>query len=114
MKKPTSNKRERELKALAAIPDDQIDTSDIPELTEEQLSRAIRGQMYRPVKKPVTLRLDADVIEWLKKDGPGYQTKANALLRREMIRSHERGEESRRERALGRAKVTKPKTLAGV
>lgn len=113
MKKPTSNKRERELKALAAIPDDQIDTSDIPELTEEQLSRAIRGQMYRPVKKPVTLRLDADVIEWLKKDGPGYQTKANALLRREMIRSHERRRVPR-ERALGRAKVAKPKTLAGV
>ncbi len=43
---------------------------------------------YRPIKKPVTMRFDADVIEWLKQDGPGYQTKANALLRREMMRSN--------------------------
>jgi uncharacterized protein (DUF4415 family) len=113
MKKLTSKQRARELKALAAIPDDQIDTSDIPELTEEQLSRAIRGQMYRPVKKPVTLRLDADVIEWLKKDGPGYQTKANALLRREMIRLHER-RTGPGERVRTRAKPTKPRSLAGV
>jgi uncharacterized protein (DUF4415 family) len=88
MKKLTNKQRQRELKAVAAIPDDRIDTSDIPELTEEQLSRAIRSQMYRPIKKPVTMRLDADIIEWLKKDGPGYQTKANTLLRREMIRSY--------------------------
>lgn len=88
MKKLTSRQRQKELKAIAAIPDSQIDTSDIPELTEEQLRHAIRGQMYRPVKKAVTMRLDADVIGWLKQDGPGYQTKANALLRREMIRSY--------------------------
>jgi uncharacterized protein (DUF4415 family) len=98
MKKLTNKQRQRELKAVAAIPDDRIDTSDIPELTEEQLSRAIRSQMYRPIKKPVTMRLDADIIEWLKKDGPGYQTKANTLLRREMIRSYER---KRPERADG-------------
>lgn len=87
MKKLTSRQRQKKLKAIAAIPDDRIDMSDIPELTEEQLSRAVRGQMYRPVKKPVTMRLDADVIVWLKKDGRGYQTKANALLRKEMMRS---------------------------
>ena len=98
MKKLTNKQRQRELKAVVAIPDDRIDTSDIPELTEEQLSRAIRSQMYRPIKKPVTMRLDADIIEWLKKDGPGYQTKANTLLRREMIRSYER---KRPERADG-------------
>jgi uncharacterized protein (DUF4415 family) len=89
MKKLTNKQRQRELKTLAAIPDDRIDTSDIPELTEEQLSRAVRGQMYRPIKKPVTMRLDADVIAWLKQNGRGYQTKANALLRREMIRSYQ-------------------------
>jgi len=87
MRKLTSRQRAKELLALAAIPDDQIDTSDIPELTDEQLRRAVRSSMYRPVKKPVTMRLDADVIEWLKLDGPGYQTKANALLRREMLRA---------------------------
>lgn len=46
-----------------------------------------RGRFYRPVKRPVTLRLDADVIAWLKKDGPGYQTRANRILRTEMLRS---------------------------
>ena len=88
MKKLTASQRNKELKAIAALRDDQIDTSDIPELTDEQLSRAVRGQMYRPIKKPVTMRLDMDVIEWLKREGPGYQTKANALLRQEMIRAY--------------------------
>ncbi len=88
MKKLTASQRNKQLKAIAALRDDQIDTSDIPELTKEQLRRAVRGQMYRPIKKPVTMRLDMDVIEWLKREGPGYQTKANSLLRREMLRSY--------------------------
>jgi uncharacterized protein (DUF4415 family) len=88
MKKLTASQRNKQLKAIAALRDEQIDTSDIPELTEEQLRRAVRGQMYRPIKKPVTMRLDMDVIEWLKREGPGYQTKANSLLRREMLRSY--------------------------
>ena len=87
MKKLTSKQRERELAALAALPDDQIDLSDIPEITEEQFRHGVRGLFYRPLKKPVTIRLDVDIIDWLKRDGRGYQTKANALLRREMIRS---------------------------
>ena len=89
MRKLTRKQMQKELEAIAAIPDERIDTSDIPELTEEQLRHALRGWMYRPVKRPVTMRLDADVIAWLKRDGPGYQTKANALLRREMLRSHQ-------------------------
>ena len=87
MKKLTDRQRRKELAAIAAIPDEQIDTSDIPELTDEQLSSAVSGEMYRPVKKPVTMRLDVDVIHWLKSQGPGYQTKANRLLRAEMLRS---------------------------
>jgi uncharacterized protein (DUF4415 family) len=94
MKKLTRKERQKQLTYLAALRDDQIDTSDIPELTVEQLQRAVRGRMYRPVKKPVTMRLDADVIEWLKSEGPGYQTKANALLRREMLRTLDRGKTS--------------------
>ena len=90
MKKMANRQRQKELKALGAIRDERIDTSDIPELTEEQLRGAVRGQMYRPIKKPVTMRLDADVIEWLKRAGRGYQTKANALLRQEMIRFYEK------------------------
>jgi len=87
MKKLTDRQRRKALGAIAAIPDEQIDRSDILELTDEQLSSAVRGEMYRPVKKPVTMRLDADVIHWLKSQGPGYQTKANRLLRAEMLRS---------------------------
>ena len=79
--------RRRQLKAIADLPDNWIDTSDIQELTMEQMRRAARGQLYRPVKKPVTIRLDMDVLEWLKKDGRGYQTKANRLLRTEMLRA---------------------------
>jgi uncharacterized protein (DUF4415 family) len=89
MKKLTTKQRQKELDAMAAIADGQIDLSDIPELIDEQLSRALRGAMYRPLKRPVTMRLDADVIAWLKRDGPGYQTKANALLRKHMIRSYQ-------------------------
>ena len=88
MKKLTAKLRKSELDRIAAIPDERIDTTEIPELSDEQLSRAVRGDLYRPIKKPVTMRLDADVIVWLKTNGPGYQTKANALLRREMIRSY--------------------------
>src|SRR3954462_5983599 len=73
---------------IANIPDDQIDYSDIPELTERDFLRAVPGRMlfYRAVKKPVTMRLDADVIAWLKSKGPGYQTLANRILRFEMCR----------------------------
>lgn len=98
---------DRELRALAALPDDQIDLSDIPEITEEQFRRGVRGLFYRPLKKPVTIRLDVDIIEWLKRGGRGYQTKANALLRREMIRSLDRkspasARKSRRRKASSR------------
>ena len=53
-----------ELKALAAMPDDTIDLSDMPEVTD--FTGWVRGKFYRPVKKQVTLRLDADLIEWFK------------------------------------------------
>ncbi|MBB6142526.1 uncharacterized protein (DUF4415 family) [Silvibacterium bohemicum] len=80
----------QQLDALDALPDDQIDTSDIPELPESVWrERGIRRMFYRPVKRPVTMRLDADVIEWLKSkagpEGKGYQTTANQLLRAKMI-----------------------------
>jgi uncharacterized protein (DUF4415 family) len=82
----TTKRRRKQLEFLAAIQDSAIDTSDIPELMAEQLRRAALGQTYRPIKKRVTMRLDADVIAWLKPDGRGYQTKANTLLQREMLR----------------------------
>jgi uncharacterized protein (DUF4415 family) len=79
---PLTAKELKELKALEGRP---IDTSDIPEWTEEMWKRAVRGKLYRPVKQAVSLRLDADVIAWLKKDGEGYQTRANQMLRERML-----------------------------
>jgi uncharacterized protein (DUF4415 family) len=62
------------LKALASLPDRQIDTSDVPELPPSAWKNAVRGRFYRPVKQAVSLRLDADVVAWLKQPGKGYQT----------------------------------------
>ncbi len=73
------------LKVLAARPYSEIDTSDIPELTPEQWKNAVRGKFYRPVKRQITARVDADVLEWLKSQGNCYQSRINAILRREML-----------------------------
>ena len=78
--------RKRRLAKLAARPDSAIDFSDIPELTEKFWRTAVRNPFYRPIKQQLTLRLDADVIAWLRKQGKGYQTRANALLRAAMLR----------------------------
>jgi uncharacterized protein (DUF4415 family) len=78
-------KQKQDLAALAALPDDRIDTSDIPELPVGAWNDAVRGRFYRPVKQAISLRLDADVVAWLKKPGKGYQTRANHLLRQQML-----------------------------
>lgn len=80
-----SPKQRRKLAKLAAGSDREIDLSDIPELTEKFWRNAIRNPFYRPLKKQLTLRLDADVIDWLRRQGKGYQTRANALLRSAML-----------------------------
>lgn len=46
----------------------------------------MRGKWYRPVKQPVSIRLDADVLAWLKAKGDGYQTKVNTFLRERMLK----------------------------
>ena len=80
-----TEERRKELARLDALPADQIDTSDIPELTDEQWASAVRGRFYRPIKQQITARLDADVLAWLKAGGQGYQTRMNAILRRAMM-----------------------------
>jgi uncharacterized protein (DUF4415 family) len=75
------------LATLAALPDESIDTSDIPELSDEAWSTAVRGRFYKPVKQQITARVDADVLDWLKSQGKGYQGRLNAILRREMLAS---------------------------
>ena len=55
-------------------------------LMEEKLQTMKIGDLYRPLKRPVTLRLDADVLAWFKKDGRRYQTRINTALRKVMER----------------------------
>jgi uncharacterized protein (DUF4415 family) len=83
-RKPLSPAEQAELARLAALPDTAIDTSDIPEAPAANWRDARRGNLYRPLKQPVTIRLDADVLQWFRAqtDGRGYQTEINAVLRR--------------------------------
>jgi len=88
---PAAKKR---LEALASLPDSEIDTSDIPEWTDEDFANAIRlnGRplsevmtFYKIRKAPITARIDLDVLEWLKSQGEGYQTRMNSILRAAML-----------------------------
>lgn len=92
MKKLTSAQR-KNLRAIKKIKDEDIDFSDMPEVLD--WSGAEIGKFYRPAKKPVTMRLDEDVIAWLKGFGRGYQTKANLLLRHAMLANHGAGEKKK-------------------
>jgi uncharacterized protein (DUF4415 family) len=92
MKKGSSDQltlaQQAELEALAALPDDQIDTRDMPEVRD--WSGAQRGLLFRPIKLQLTLRIDADVIAWFKGQTPhgqGYQTLINRALR-EYVEQH--------------------------
>jgi uncharacterized protein (DUF4415 family) len=82
-KKPTSRKSKTDRKRLDAMKDEDIDLSEIPEVTPEMFARGIVRRGLKPVlrKKQLTLRVDSDVVEWYQKQGPGYQTKINSLLR---------------------------------
>lgn len=82
-KKPTSRKSETDLKRLHEMTDEDIDFSDIPPVPPEMFARGIVRRGLKPVmrKRQLTLRMDSDVIEWFKKQGQGYQTKINSLLR---------------------------------
>lgn len=61
--------QQAELAALAARPDSEIDYSDIPPLTEEFWKNAVRGRFYKPTKTSTTVRLDSDVLAWLRSEG---------------------------------------------
>jgi len=86
MPEPTPE-RLKELKALAKRSDDEIDFSDLPALTDAFWDNAVRGRFYKPVKKATSVRIDMDVLEWLKQQGKGYQTRINAILRQAMLRA---------------------------
>ena len=91
---PISEEVKANIEELLRKPNSEIDTSDIPEWTDEMWKRAVRGRdaamkLWRPVKQAVSLRLDADVLAWLKKDGQGYQTRVNRMLRARMLKDLE-------------------------
>ncbi len=74
-------------KRLSEMTDEDIDTSDIPELDDDFFQRA---EIRIPSKQPVTLRIDSDVLSWFKAQGQGYQTRINTLLRRYMESQRQR------------------------
>lgn len=69
----------KEIRALKNMKDEEIDFSDIPEKTD--WSNAVVGKFYRPIKKSLTIRIDADVLARIKTGGKGYQTRINRYLR---------------------------------
>ena len=80
---------EQRFKKLGAMEDEDIDTSDMPALTQEQLARFVPAKLlnrslYRPVKIPVKINYDADILEWFRSFGKGYQTRMNTVLREYM------------------------------
>ena len=82
-KKDTSQKSQTDWKRLKAMTDDEIDLTEVPEVTPEMFARALVRRGLKPVKRKsqITLRIDGEVLEWFKKQGQGYQTLINSLLR---------------------------------
>lgn len=75
---------------LDAMSDAEIDYSDIPKLDDEFFKKAVRNPFYRPVKAATTIRLDTDILAWLRAQGKGYQTRINQILRDAMLKDSER------------------------
>jgi uncharacterized protein (DUF4415 family) len=84
---PLTAAQRAEIKALRNKPDGEIDYSDIPPLDEKFWKNAIRNPYYKPTKTSTTVRIDSDVLHWLRAHGKGYQSRINAILRREMLTS---------------------------
>jgi uncharacterized protein (DUF4415 family) len=84
---PITEARKAELRALANRPDSEIDYSDIPPLTETFWQNAVPNPFYKPIKTAASVRIDSDVMAWLKSQGKGYQTRMNAILRHAMMES---------------------------
>lgn len=84
---PLTDEQKAELKALSEMPDGEIDYSDIPPLDDAFWKNAVRNPFYKPTKTSTTVRVDSDVLAWLKSQGKGYQTRINAILREAMLHS---------------------------
>ena len=80
-----SDEQKVRLEALAKRPDSEVDCSDIPELDENFWKNAVQNPFYKPTKQVTTVRIDADVMQWLKAQGKVYQTRMNKILREAML-----------------------------
>lgn len=85
---PLTDEQQARLSVLAKMPDSAIDYSDIPPLDDTFWKNAVRNPFYKPTKQATTVRIDADVLLWLKSTGKGYQTRINAILREAMLQRH--------------------------
>ena len=85
---PALTKRQKaEIDALKGASESAIDSSDVAPLTDDFWKNATRHPFYRPTKSTTTVRLDTDVLLWLKSQGKGYQTRINAILREAMLKA---------------------------
>jgi uncharacterized protein (DUF4415 family) len=70
----------------SSVTDDEIDYSDIPATTDfSGFKRWNDPSLYKPLKKDIHIKLDADILVWLKSGGKGYQTRINRILRKAML-----------------------------
>ncbi len=83
-----SAKLQSELNTLVEMPDSEIDVSEMPPIAD--WSKARRGGLFRPIKKPLSLRVDADVLDWFQRQGQGYQTRMNYALRQYVEKHRQR------------------------
>jgi uncharacterized protein (DUF4415 family) len=83
---PWTKEQREELEKLRRMKDEDIDLTEMPELGDSFFKNATQPNLYRPLKTSTTVRIDSEIIAWLKSYGKGYQTKINAILRAEMIR----------------------------
>jgi uncharacterized protein (DUF4415 family) len=80
-----TKKQKAEIKELSELSDSKIDYSDIPSLPDEFWKNAVSSPFHKPTKTSTTVRVDSDVLAWLKSQGKGYQTRINAILRAAML-----------------------------
>jgi len=101
-KKRILKKSEADRKNLVEMTDEEIDTTDIPEISPEKFAESVvrKGLEPRKTKAQLTIRLDRDVLEWFRRQGRGYQTKINDLLRAYMM-ANRKGASGKRIRGTG-------------
>jgi uncharacterized protein (DUF4415 family) len=89
--KSAEDNRRSDLDALKSLTEEELDLSEMPEIPA--WDDAVQGKFYKPVKKAISLRVDADILAWLKSAGGHYQTRINQVLRDYMNASRDQNEE---------------------